>query len=189
MAPTPRMEAPIRQEHLVSTQKEPRTPYQQQIQAPILSTHSTGVRRGAILEMMRKKSQESECQAASVGHGRGLSTKGQGAIPKQTREAPGQDPQGLACGRSWSCLRKGFEQRRSQSTPCPGGRAFASTSGAPSAPPVQLGCFCPRHPADFRGEGWKKDAHRAYLFHISVTINVTAEEAEALTTPVLRHME
>ena len=69
MAPTPRMEAPIRQECPVSTQKEPRTPYQQQIQAPILSTHSTGVGRGAILEMMRKKSQELECQAASVGCG------------------------------------------------------------------------------------------------------------------------
>ena len=188
-APTPRMEAPIRQEHPVSIQKEPRTPYQQQIQAPALSTHSTGVRRGAILEMMRRKSQDLERQAASVGCRRGLSTKGQGAIPKQTEEAPGQDPQGLAHGRSRSCLRKGFEQRQwSQSTPCPGGGAFASTSGAPSAPPVQLGCFHPRHPADFRGEGWKKDAHRAYLFHISFIINVTAEEAEALTTPVLRHM-
>ena len=44
-------------------------------------------------------------------------------------------------------------------------------------------------PADFRGEGWKKDAHQAYLFHISVTIDVTAEEAEALTTLVTRHME
>ena len=74
-------------------------------------------------------------------------------------------------------------------TPHPGGRAFTSTSGAPSAPPVQLGRFHPRHPADFRGEGWKKDAHWAYLFHISVTIDVTAEEAEALTTPVTRHME
>ena len=189
MAPTPRMEALIRQECLVSTQKEPRTPYQQQIKAPVLLTHSTGVGRGAILEMMRKKSQELECQAASVGCRQGLSTKGQGAIPKQTGEAPGQDPQVLVCGRSQSCLRKGFEQRRSQSTPCPEGGAFTSTSGAPSAPPVQLGCFRPRHPADFRGEGWKKDAHRAYLFHISVTINVTAEEAEALTAPILRHME
>ena len=66
---TPRMEAPIRQECLVSIQKEPRTPYQQQIQAPTLSTHSTGVRRGAILEMMRKKLQELEHQAASVGRG------------------------------------------------------------------------------------------------------------------------
>ena len=68
-APNPRMEALIRQEHPVSMQKEPRTPYHQQIQAPALSTHSTGVGRGAILEMMRKKSQELECQAASVGHG------------------------------------------------------------------------------------------------------------------------
>ena len=139
--------------------------------------------------MMRRKSQELEHQAASVGHGQGLSTKSQGAIPQQTGEAPGQDPQGLACGRSRSHLQKGFEQRQSQSTPCPGGGAFASTSGAPSAPPVQLGHFRPRHPTDFRGEGWKKDAHWAYLFHISVTIDVTTEEAEALTAPVTRHME
>ena len=69
MAPNPRMEAPIRQEHLVSTQKEPSTPYQQQVQAPVLSTHSTGVGRGAILEMMKRKSQELECLAAMVGHG------------------------------------------------------------------------------------------------------------------------
>ena len=66
-APTPRMEAPIRQEHPVTTQKELRTPYQQQVQAPVLSTHSTGVGRGAILEMMQRKSQELECQAATVG--------------------------------------------------------------------------------------------------------------------------
>ena len=59
----------------------------------------------------------------------------------------------------------------------------------PSAPPVQLGHFQPRHPADFRGEGWKKDVHLAYLFHIAVTIDVTAEEADALTAPVTRHME
>ena len=104
MAPTPRMEAPIRQEHPVTTQKEPRTPYQQQVQAPVLSTHSTGVRRGAILEMMRRKSQELEHQTATVGHGRGLSTKDQGAIPKKTEEAPGQDPQGLAHGRGRSRL-------------------------------------------------------------------------------------
>ena len=104
MAPTPRMEALIRHEHPVSTQKEPRTSYQQQIQAPVLSTHSTGIGRGAILEMMRRKSQELEHQAASVGCRRGLSTKGQGAIPKQTEEAPGQDPQGLAHGRSRSHL-------------------------------------------------------------------------------------
>ena len=139
--PTPRMEAPIRQECPASTQRELRTPYQQQVQAPVLSTHSTGVRRGAILEMMRRKSQELEHQAA---------------IPKQMGEAPEQDPQGLVCGRSWSRLRKGFEQRQSQSTPRPGGGAFAFTSGAPSAPPVQLGHFCPRHPADFREEGWKR---------------------------------
>ena len=67
--PTPRREAPIRQEHLVTTQNKLRTPYQQQVQAPVLSTHSTGVGRGAILEMMQRKSQELEHQAATVGCG------------------------------------------------------------------------------------------------------------------------
>ena len=43
---------------------------------------------------------------------------------------------------------RGFEKRQSQLTPQ--GGAFPSLSGAPSAPPVQLGHFCPRHPADFR---------------------------------------
>ena len=71
----------------------------------------------------------------------------------------------------------------------PQGRAFPSLCGAPSAPLVQLGRFHPRHPADFRGEGWKKDAHQAYLYHIFVTFDITAEEAEALTTPMTRHME
>ena len=69
MAPNPRMEAPIRQEHPASTQKELRTPYKQQVQAPVLSTHSTGFGRGAVLEIMRRKLQELECQTASVGHG------------------------------------------------------------------------------------------------------------------------
>ena len=114
-APNPRMEAPIRQEHLVSTQKEPRTTYQQQIQAPVFATHSTGIGRGAILEMI-KKSQELEHQTTTIGHGRGLSTNSQGA-PSQTREAPGQDPQGQTKGRSWCHLQKGFEKRWSQSTP------------------------------------------------------------------------
>ena len=68
-APNPRREAPIRQEHPVTSQNKLRTPYQQQVQAPVLSTHSTGVERGAILEMMQRKSQELECQAATVGHG------------------------------------------------------------------------------------------------------------------------
>ena len=185
MAPDPRMEAPIRQEHPVSSQKEPKTPYQQQVQAPALATHSSGVGRGAILAMI-KKSQELERRTTTIGRSRGLSTKSQGA-PSQTEEAPGPDPQGQIIGRSWSCLRKGFEKRRSQLTPL--GGAFPSLSGAPSAPPVQLGRFHPRHPADFRGEGWKKDATRAYLYHISVTRDVTAEEAEALTAPITRHME
>ena len=97
----------------------------------------------------------------------------QGA-PSQTEEAPGLNPQGQTQGRSWSHLRKGFEKRRSQLTPR--GGAFPSLSGAPSAPPVQLGCFHPRHPVDFKGEGWKKDAHWAYLYHISVTQDVTKEK-------------
>ena len=42
---------------------------------------------------------------------------------------------------------------------------------------------------DFRGEGWKKDAHRAYLYHISVMQELITEEAEALIAPVTRHME
>ena len=68
MAPNPRMEALIRQKHLASTQKELRTPYQQQVQAPVLVTHSSGIWRGAILEMM-KRSQELECQTTTIGCG------------------------------------------------------------------------------------------------------------------------
>ena len=191
-APIPRREAPIRQECPVVSQNELRTPYQQQILAPIFSTHSTGVCRGAIMELMQKKSEELEHQAATLGHGQGLSTKNQGAIPKKYEEAPGQNPQGPSCGRSQSCLQQGggSQQRQwSQSTPCQGGRATASTGGTTSAPAVQLGHFHPRHPVDFRGEGWKKDAHQVYLWHISITIDVTAKEADTLTTPVTRHIE
>ena len=54
MAPNPRMEAPIRQEQLASTQKEQRTPCQQQVQAPVPATHSSGIGRGAILEIMKR---------------------------------------------------------------------------------------------------------------------------------------
>ena len=67
-APNPRMEALIRQEHPASTQKEPRTPYQQQVQALVLTTHSSGIGRGAIIEMMRR-SQELEHQTTTMGHG------------------------------------------------------------------------------------------------------------------------
>ena len=186
------MEAPIRQECLVVPQNEPRTPYQQQIQAAILSTHSAGVGRGATLELMWKKSEELECQATTVGHGQGLSTKNKGAIPKKYKEAPGQNPQGPSHGRSRSCLQRGRgsqQRQQSQSALCKGGGATASTCATTPAVAVQLGFFCPRHPADFRGEGWKKDAHQAYLWHISITIDVTAEEADTLTTPVTRHME
>ena len=114
MAPNPRMEAPIRQEHLASTQKEHRTPYQQQVQAPVLTTHSTGIGRGAILEMMKRL---------------------------ESWRRPRQDPQGQTQRRGRSCLRKGFEKRRSQLTSHPGGRAFTSTSGAPSAPPSSWVAF------------------------------------------------
>ena len=103
MAPNPRMEAPIRQEHPASIQKEPRTPYQQQVQAPVLATHSTGIRRGAIIKMMRR-SQELERQTTTIGCGQGFSTKSQGAPPQQTGKAPGQDPQDQTQGRSRSRL-------------------------------------------------------------------------------------
>ena len=68
VAPNPRMEVPIRQEHPASTQKEPRTPYQQQVQAPVFATHSAGIGRGAILEMI-KKLQELEHQTTTIGRG------------------------------------------------------------------------------------------------------------------------
>ena len=97
MAPDPRMEAPIRQEHCASSQKGLRTPYQQQVQALVLATHSSGIGRGTILAMM-KRSQELECQTTTIGCGRGLSTKSQGA-PAQAREAPGQDPPGSNPGK------------------------------------------------------------------------------------------
>ena len=187
--PTPRMEAPIREECPVTTQKEPRTPYQQQVQAPVLSTHSTGVRRGAILEMMQRKLQELECQAATVGHRRGLSTKDQGAIPKKIEEAPGQGPPETGMWKESISppTRKGTMEPISSTSRRQSNHLHLV--GAPSAPPVQLGHFHPRHPADFSGEGWKKDADQAYLWHISATINVTAEEADALTALVTRHME
>ena len=67
-APDPRMEAPIRQECPVSSQKEPKTPYQQQVQAPALATHSSSIGRGAILAMI-KKSQELERWTTTIGRG------------------------------------------------------------------------------------------------------------------------
>ena len=107
MAPNPRMEAPIRQECPASTQKEPRTAYQQQVQAPVLATHSSGTGRGAIFTMI-KKSQELECQTTTIGHGQGLSTKSQGAPPRQIGEAPGQDPEGQTQGREPISCPKGI---------------------------------------------------------------------------------
>ena len=79
---------------------KPRTPYQQLVQAPILSTCSAQISRGALKELMEKRSKELECQTANVGHGQGLSTKNQGAIPKKCEEAPGQNPQEQTRGRS-----------------------------------------------------------------------------------------
>ena len=64
----PRMEALIRQECPASSKKELRTPYQQQVQAPVLATHSSGTGRGAILAMI-KKLQELECQTTTKGRG------------------------------------------------------------------------------------------------------------------------
>ena len=102
MTPDPRMEAPIRQEHPVSSHKELKTPDQQQVQAPVLATHSSRVGRGAIVTMI-KKSQELERWTTTIGRGRGLSTKSQGA-PSQTEEAPGPDPPGQTQGRGRSGL-------------------------------------------------------------------------------------
>ena len=101
-APDPRMEAPIRQECPVYSQKEPKTPYQQQVQAPALATHSSGVGRGAILAML-KKSQELERQTTTIACGQGLSTKSQGA-PSQNEEAPESGSSGQTQARSRSGL-------------------------------------------------------------------------------------
>ena len=97
-APDSRMEALIRQECPASSQKELRTPYQEQVQAPVLAIHSSGIGRGTILAMI-KRSQELEHQTTTVDCGQGLSTKSQGA-PPQAGEAPGQDPQDQTRGRS-----------------------------------------------------------------------------------------
>ena len=102
-APNPRMEAPIRQEHPITWQNEPRTPYQQQVKVPsILTTWSSGVGRGALKELVKKRSKELECQTATVGQGQGLSSKtqGVGATSKKHEEAPDQGQQGQVRGRS-----------------------------------------------------------------------------------------
>ena len=65
-APNPRREAPIRQEHPITLQ--PRTPYQQQVKVPpILTIRSSGVGRGALKELVKKRSEELEHQTATVG--------------------------------------------------------------------------------------------------------------------------
>ena len=107
-APNPRIEAPIRQEHPITWQNEPRTPYQPQVKVPpILTTQSSGVGRGALKELIKKRSEELEYQMATVGQGQGLSSKtqGVGATPKKHvafEEAPDQEQQ--VRGRSQSCL-------------------------------------------------------------------------------------
>ena len=84
------------------------------------------------------------------------------------------------------------QQRQwSQSAPRQGGGKPTSTGGPNLTPMIQKGHYCPRHPADFGGEGWKKDAHRTYGWHISITLNTinNAQEADSLIAPVIRHME
>ena len=69
-APNPRMEAPIRQEHPITIRDEPRTPYQQQVKVPpILTIQSSGVGRGALKDLVKKRSKELEHQMATVGQG------------------------------------------------------------------------------------------------------------------------
>ena len=78
-APNPRMEAPIRQEHPITRQNEPRMPYQQQVKVPlILTTWSSEVGRGALNELVKKRSEELKHQMATVGQGQALSSKTQG---------------------------------------------------------------------------------------------------------------
>ena len=67
-APNPRIKAPIRNEHPITRQNEPRTPYQQQVKVPpILTIQSSGVGRGALKELVKKRSEELEHQMATVG--------------------------------------------------------------------------------------------------------------------------
>ena len=83
-APNPRMETLIRQEHPITLQNEPRTPYQQQVQVPpILITRSFGIHRGALKELLKKRSEELEHQMATVGQGQGLSSKPKELEPSQ----------------------------------------------------------------------------------------------------------
>ena len=110
-APSLRMEAPIRSEHSITLWDEPRTPYQQQVQVPpILTTWSSGVSRGALMDLIMKRSEKLEKQVgfvSTIGRGQGHSTsiKGVGAIPKKREDAPDQGQQKQSRGRSWSCNR------------------------------------------------------------------------------------
>ena len=81
------------------------------------------------------------------------------------------------------------QRQQSQSAPRQGGSKSTSTGGPNLAPAVQKGHYHPRHPADFRREGWKKDAHCTYGWHLSITINTTTKEADSLIAPVFRHIE
>ena len=64
-------------------ENQPRTPYQKKVQAPVLSTHSTGISRGALKELMKKRSEELECQTANVGHWTGALHQESGSYSKE----------------------------------------------------------------------------------------------------------
>ena len=110
-APSYRMEAPVRSEHPITLWNELRTPYQQPVQVPpILTTQSSGIGRGALLNLMRERSKEPEQQMATsptLGRGQGhpTSSKVVGAIPKKHEDALDQGQQKQLRGRSQSCNR------------------------------------------------------------------------------------
>ena len=103
-----RMEAPVRSEHPITLWNELRTPYQQLVQVrPILTTQSSVVSRGALLDLMRERSKELEQQMATpptLGRGQGhpTSSKVVGAIPKKHEDALDQGQQKQLRGRSRS---------------------------------------------------------------------------------------
>ena len=187
------MEAPIRQEcpgypHIRSRE----LPIKQQVQAPALSTHTTGVGRGATLEMMRRKAQELECQASLCRLRTRALHQGSRSHPQANWKGSRSGPSGSCTwGRSRSRLWKGFEQRGwSQSTPCPGSGAFASTSRESPLPPWSSWVtFAPGTLPTLGERGWKRMPIGLTCTTSLWPWNVTAEEAEALTAPVLRHKE
>ena len=61
-----RMRAPTRSEDHITLQDDPWTPYQQQVQVPkVFTTWSSWIGRGALLNLIKKKSEELEQQIAS----------------------------------------------------------------------------------------------------------------------------